>query len=82
VTLLLPFDAAAPPEDVWGPVLVVGLVVVAVVAMIIGFGRITRRRRADDAARQGSDAGSDPGSGDAPSGEGTQTEDGLPTDPP
>jgi len=88
VNLLAPLDAAAPPQGTWGPFLVVALVVVAVVAMIIGFGRITRRRASDasDAeARGGSTADAAPpdstGNGSDPGPDATATDDPLPTDP-
>ena len=71
--LLVPADAAAPPDQTWGPMLVVALVVVAVVVAIIGFGRITRRRRSTDATQS-------PGV-DAPDRD-TSTDGPLPTDPP
>lgn len=79
MTLLVPFDAAAPPQDTWGPMLVVALVVVAVVAMILGFGRITRRRAPD-----GEVAGDRPGGTETESGStgpATTSDDELPTDP-
>ncbi len=71
MTLVVPFDAAAPPEDTWGPMLVVALVVVAVVAVIVGFGRITRGRRADGTS----------GAGHRSPPETTTSDDELPTDP-
>ena len=71
----VPTDAAAPPEAAWGPMLVVALVVVAVVAMIVGFGRITRRRRTDD---EPTGAGATVATGDPGD---TATDDPLPTDP-
>jgi hypothetical protein len=62
--------------------LVVALLVVAVVALIIGFGRITRRPRSgeDVPGRPEASASPPPGAGD-PDGE-TTTDDPLPTDPP
>ncbi|MFM6848229.1 MAG: hypothetical protein ACKOVB_03895 [Terrabacter sp.] len=89
MTLAAPFDAAAPPQDTWGPMLVVALVVVAVVAMILGFGRITRRGDTDDGtsaeaptAEPGSsgrdDAADARGASSSPP---TTSEDELPTDP-
>ena len=69
--LALPTDAAAPPENAWGPMLVVALVVLAIVAMVVGFGRITRRRRPDD--RPGDGADTTPANG--------TTTDLVPTDP-
>ena len=89
MTLVGPFDAAAPPEDAWGPMLVVALVVVAVVAMVVGFGRITRARRADrtspgeghpgPGAGGRRDGASGVGNGSSP--EATPSDDELPTDP-
>ncbi|MFC7595724.1 hypothetical protein ACFQU3_10435 [Terrabacter sp. GCM10028922] len=67
--LLVPADAAAPPDQTWGPMLVVALVVVAVVALIVGFGRITRRPgRGEDTPGRPDDT--------------TTSDDPLPTDPP
>ena len=92
--LLAPLDAAAPPEDTWGPMLVVALVVVAVVAMVVGFGRITRGRRSDGevAGRGGGSGrteeaggkGGTRGTGGASAGsraDATTSDDELPTDP-
>lgn len=84
VPLLVPTDAAAPPEQAWGPMLVVALVVVAVVAVIVGFGRITRRPRSreDVPGRPGASPRSDPPLGDSRPGDATTSDDPLPTDPP
>ena len=88
MTLVVPFDAAAPPEDTWGPMLVVALVVVAVVAMVLGFGRISRSRRRPDSpavgerpagAADGSRRDGAGGTGSTP--EATSSDDELPTDP-
>lgn len=87
VPLLLPTDVAAPPGETWGPMLVVGLVVVAILAMVVAVGRVMRGRRPGEDTDPGSTTGSTtgstqrPGGGDSPPGE-TTSEDPLPTDPP
>ena len=86
--LLVPADAAAPPDQTWGPMLVVALVVVAVVALIVGFGRITRRpgRGEDTPGRPDPSAASAPSSAPSPGAgrpdDTTTSDDPLPTDPP
>lgn len=82
--LLVPADAAAPPEQTWGPMLVVALLVVAVVALIVGFGRITRRPGSGKETPDHPDASAPPAPppGDARPDDSTSSDDPLPTDPP
>lgn len=82
MTLAVPFDAAAPPQDAWGPMLVVALVVllvvVAAIAMILGYGRVNRRGNTEgepSAEAPTADAGGEP------SPQTTSSDDELPTDP-
>ncbi|KRF47024.1 hypothetical protein [Terrabacter sp. Soil810] len=83
VLMAAPADAAAPPENAWGPMLVVALVVLAIVAVIVALGRITRRRSSgkvrgsarDEVAGEVADEGADTGPADE------TTSDPLPTEP-
>ncbi|NUO91763.1 MAG: hypothetical protein HOQ18_13225 [Dermatophilaceae bacterium] len=87
MTLVAPFDAAAPPQDTWGPMLVVALVVVAAVAMILGFGRITRGGRTEGRGSGQGPGAATGGQRDEAHGTGgsspqaTASDDELPTDP-
>ena len=81
----VPFDAAAPPQDAWGPMLVIALVVLLVVvsaiAMILGYGRVNRRGERDGRTPAETSPAPAEDTGGGPSSQATSSDDELPTDP-